>query len=157
VHYPQITKEDKKRAYDKLVEIRKSILDGKSFETQARIHSMDPGSASLGGKISATRGMMVPPFEAALFSLEINGISDVFETTYGYHILKLLERKGDDYTCQHILIIPEFSNAAFEISAMKIDSCYKMLKKIRLLGMMLLFAFQMMKQQCKTKESLQIP
>jgi parvulin-like peptidyl-prolyl isomerase len=53
------------------VEIRKSILDGKSFETQARIHSMDPGSASLGGKISATRGMMVPPFEAALFSLEI--------------------------------------------------------------------------------------
>jgi peptidyl-prolyl cis-trans isomerase SurA len=129
VHYPQITKEDKKRAYDNLVEIRKSILDGKSFETQARIHSMDPGSASLGGKISATRGMMVPPFEAALFSLEIGGISDVFETTYGYHILKLLERKGDDYTCQHILIIPEFSNAALEISAMKIDSCYNMLRE----------------------------
>lgn len=129
VHYPAITKEDKKRAYDQLAEIRKSILDGRSFDTQARIHSMDPGSASQGGKISATRGMMVPPFEAALFSLEIGGISDVFETTYGYHILKLLDRKGDDYTCQHILIIPEFTNEALEISAMKIDSCYRLLKE----------------------------
>lgn len=129
VHYPVITKDDKRRAYDQLAEIRKSILDGRSFDTQARIHSMDPGSASQGGKINATRGMMVPPFEAALFSLEIGGISDVFETDYGYHIVKLLDRKGDDYTCQHILIIPEFTNEALELSAMKIDSCYRLLKE----------------------------
>ena len=93
VHYPEITKDDKKRAYDKLAEIRQSILGGRSFDTQARIHSMDPGSASQGGKLTATRGMMVPPFEAAVFSLQVNEISDVFETAYGYHIVKLLERK----------------------------------------------------------------
>lgn len=129
VHYPEITKDDRKTAYNKLVEIRKGIMGGKSFDTQARIHSMDPGSAAQGGKIEATRGMMVPPFEAAVFSLDVNGISDVFETTYGYHIVKLLSRKGDDYHCQHILIIPEFTNEALERSALIMDTCYTMLKQ----------------------------
>jgi peptidyl-prolyl cis-trans isomerase SurA len=129
VHYPEITKADKKRAYDQLSEIRKNILGGKSFDTQARIHSMDPGSAPQGGKITASRGMMVPPFEAAVFSLEVGNISDVFESSYGYHIVKLLDRKGDDYVCQHILIIPEYTNEALEYSALKMDSCYALLKE----------------------------
>jgi peptidyl-prolyl cis-trans isomerase SurA len=129
VHYPEITKADKKLAFDKLTEIRNGILNGKSFDTQARINSMDPGSASQGGKIQASRGMMVPQFEAAAFSMEINQISEVFETSYGYHILKLLERKGDDYLCQHILIIPEYSNEALEKSALIMDTCYNMLKQ----------------------------
>lgn len=129
VHYPEITKADKKRASDQLSEIRKNILGGKSFDTQARIHSMDPGSAAQGGKITASRGMMVPPFEAAVFSLEVGNISDVFESSYGYHIVKLLDRKGDDYVCQHILIIPEYTNEALEYSALKMDSCYALLKE----------------------------
>jgi len=129
VHYPEITKADKKRSYDQLTEIRNNIMGGKSFDTQARIHSMDPGSATQGGKITASRGMMVPPFEAAVFSLEVGGISDVFESAYGYHIVKLLDRKGDDYVCQHILIIPEYTNEALEYSALKMDSCYKLLKE----------------------------
>jgi peptidyl-prolyl cis-trans isomerase SurA len=129
VHYPEITKADKKRAYDQLSEIRKNILGGKSFDTQARIHSMDPGSAAQGGKITASRGMMVPPFEAAVFSLEVGNISDVFESSYGYHIVKLLDRKGDDYVCQHVLIIPEYTNEALEYSALKMDSCYALLKE----------------------------
>ncbi|TNF49496.1 MAG: hypothetical protein EP305_02675 [Bacteroidetes bacterium] len=129
VHYPEITKADKKLAYDKLADIRAGILSGKSFDTQARIHSMDPGSASQGGRLNASRGMMVPQFEAAAFSMEINEISDIFETSYGYHILKLLDRKGDDYICQHILIIPEFSNDALERSALIMDTCYNMLKQ----------------------------
>ena len=79
--------------------------------------------------MNASRGMMVPQFEAAAFSMEINEISDIFETSYGYHILKLLDRKGDDYICQHILIIPEFSNDALERSALIMDTCYNMLKQ----------------------------
>lgn len=127
VHYPEVTKDDKKLAYEKLADILTGIKNGKSFETQARIHSMDPGSAPLGGKIEASRGMMVPPFEAAVFSLEQGQVSDIFESTYGYHIVKLLSRKGDDYICQHILIIPEFSSSALEKSALKMDSCYNLL------------------------------
>jgi len=71
VNYPSITKNDKKIAFDKLVEIRRNIIGGKSFETQARINSMDPGSASQGGKIAASRGMMVPQFEATVFNLKV--------------------------------------------------------------------------------------
>jgi peptidyl-prolyl cis-trans isomerase SurA len=129
VYYPEITKDDKKRAYDQLAEIRASIANGKSFETQARIHSMDPGSAPLGGKIEASRGMMVPQFEAALFSLEQGQVSDIFETTYGYHIVKLNNRKGDDYSCQHILIIPEFNGSELEKAAYKMDTCYNELSQ----------------------------
>lgn len=132
VYYPEVTPDDKKAAFVKLQEIRKDILNGKSFSTQARIHSMDPGSAQLGGEIKATRGMMVKPFESAVFSLEPGEVSEVFETTYGYHIVKLIERKGDDYTCQHILIIPEFKPEAIEQAALKIDSCYKLLKEGKL-------------------------
>ena len=88
---------------------------------------MDPGSATEGGKINATRGMMVPQFEAAVFSLDKNGISDVFETNYGYHIVQLLDRKGDDYSCRHILIIPEFEFEAIAVAEKKMDSCYQLL------------------------------
>jgi len=129
VHYPIITKEDKLLAYNKLTEIRNAILGGKNFDTQARIHSMDPGSASQGGKIEASRGMMVPPFEAAVFSVNEGEISDVFESDYGYHIVKLIKRKGDDYSCQHILIVPEFNPSTFEQSALKMDSCYALLNQ----------------------------
>ena len=129
VHYPEVTKEDKKLAMDKLSEILNGIKNGKSFDTQARIHSMDPGSAPTGGKIEASRGMMVPPFEAAVFSLNEGQLSDVFESTYGYHVVKLISRKGDDYICQHILIIPEFSSISLEKSAIKMDSCYALLSQ----------------------------
>ena len=128
VQYPEITTKDKERAFNKLADIRKKIIkNGKSFSTQARIHSMDPGSATEGGKINATRGMMVPQFEAAVFSLDKNGISDVFETSYGYHIVQLLDRKGDDYSCRHILIIPEFEFEAIAVAEKKMDSCYQLL------------------------------
>ncbi len=126
VLYPSITAEDKRRAYDKLKDIRNKIVrEGKSFSTQARINSMDPGSAAEGGTLTATRGMMVPQFEAAVFNLEPGDISDIFETEYGYHIVKLNERKGDNYVCQHILIIPEFSNDALEKAAYRMDTCYQ--------------------------------
>jgi peptidyl-prolyl cis-trans isomerase SurA len=129
VVFPEITKEDKRLAYEKLGDIRKAILNGKSFDTQARIHSMDPGSAPQGGKIEASRGMMVPQFESAVFSLEPGEISDIFESEYGYHIVKLNSRKGDDYICQHILIIAEFNGKQLELAALKMDSCFQLLKR----------------------------
>lgn len=129
VAYPEITSADKEKARMKLAEIRDDIIkEGKSFSTQARIHSMDPGSAKLGGEIAGTRGMMVPQFEATIFELHVGDVSDIFETTYGFHIIKLLERKGNDYKCQHILIIPEFDNSALEMAALRMDSCYNDLK-----------------------------
>lgn len=130
VYYPKITKEDKKRAYDMLSAVLNSILnEGKSFETQARINSDDPGSASKGGKIEASAGMMVPQFESTVFQLKVGEISNIIESPYGYHIIKLISRKGQDYICLHILKIPEYSPQAIDIASNKMDTCYQLLKE----------------------------
>jgi peptidyl-prolyl cis-trans isomerase SurA len=129
VIFPTITQDDRQITINKLKEIREDILKGKSFETQARIHSQDPGSAPQGGQMTASRGMMVPPFEAAVFGLKEGEISNVFETDYGYHIVQLLERKGDDYTCRHILLIPEFNRQSLSDASNKMEECFSKLKQ----------------------------
>ncbi|MBM3424615.1 MAG: hypothetical protein FJY06_03850 [Bacteroidetes bacterium] len=129
VIYPAITKEDKKLAMDKIKELRDLVVvQGKSFESLARIHSMDPGSAPQGGKIAASRGMMVPQFEATVFKLKPAEISQPVETEFGYHIIKLISRSGDDFVCLHILIRPEFSVQTMNKASQRMDSCYRMLK-----------------------------
>jgi len=129
VIYPEITKEDKKIALDKIKGLRDEIIvQGKSFESMARIHSMDPGSAPLGGKIAATKGMMVPQFEATVFKLKPAEISEPIETEFGYHIIKLVSRSGDDFVCLHILIRPEFNIQTVNKVSQRMDSCYRMLK-----------------------------
>lgn len=130
VQFPELTAADKKLAYDQLVDIRKQIVSGgKTFETMARLKSMDPGSASQGGKIAASKGMMVPQFEAALYDLKPGEVSEIVETMYGYHIIKLVSRKGDDYTVLHILIMPEYSSASISLASARMDSCYQLLSR----------------------------
>lgn len=128
VMYPEVTKADKLRAKNELVDILKQAREGKNFGTLARLYSDDKGSASKGGEISARRGMMVAPFEAAVFSLKEGEISDVFETEYGYHVVKLIERKGDTYKCAHVLKVPTYTTAALENAAYVMDTCYRKLK-----------------------------
>ena len=127
-YFPAITQEDKNKVYNDLRDIRSKILAGdKSFEFFARTKSEDPGSAAQGGKITASKGMMVPAFEAAVFSLKPGEISEVFESEYGYHVLKLNSRLGEDYTCQHILLTVKSSEESLNEAAAKIDSCYSLL------------------------------
>lgn len=129
VQFPELTAADKKLAYDQIAEIRRQIISGKSFETMARLKSMDPGSASQGGKIAASKGMMVPQFEATLFDLKPGEVSEIVETMYGYHIIKLVSRKGDDYTCLHILIMPEYSSSSISVASARMDTCYQLLSR----------------------------
>jgi peptidyl-prolyl cis-trans isomerase SurA len=129
VYYPKITKDDKKRAYDILSEVRTAIVDNGKSETQARINSDDPGSASKGGKIEASAGMMVPQFESTVFQLKVGEISEIIESPYGYHIIKLISRKGQDYTCLHILKIPEYSPEAIDDASNRMDTCHQLLKE----------------------------
>lgn len=130
VIYPEITDADKQRSIKTLEDIKAQIVSGeKSFRSMAALYSEDPGSRALGGEITATRGQMVPPFEAAVFALEPGQISNVFETEYGFHIVMLEERKGDDYTCRHILIIPTTSEDEFAKASMQIEECYQKLSK----------------------------
>jgi peptidyl-prolyl cis-trans isomerase SurA len=128
VIFPSITKDDKAIAKKTLQDILDGIKRGKKFEDEAKKYSQDPGSAPKGGVMNATRGMMVAPFEAAVFSLKVGEVSEVFETEFGYHIVKLIQRTGDDYICSHILIIPEFSRESLNDAGLKIEECYTKLK-----------------------------
>jgi len=97
----------KQEAKEKAEAIRVDLLNGSGFELQALLYSTDPGSANNGGDLGwVERGVFVPDFEAVAFRLKENEISEVVETQYGFHIIQLLEKKGNRIKARHILISP---------------------------------------------------
>ncbi len=101
--------ESKKLAKGKIDSIRKEIANGKlEFATAAKKYSQDPGSASNGGLyVKILRGTFVSEFEKVAFNIEVGKLSEVFETNFGYHILKVDRRYGDTIDVRHIIIIPD--------------------------------------------------
>ena len=105
LHYPKASEEAKQDAVNKLNDIKQRVLDGSSFSTMAVLYSEDPGSARNGGKYEGIkRGQFVKEFEAIAFNLKEGEISDPFETEYGYHIVQLLKRRGEELDLRHVLI-----------------------------------------------------
>ncbi len=88
---PQTLRADKKA---KAEDIRKKLIAGADFAAMVKEYSEDPGSVQRGGEYVFGRGQMTPPFEQAAFSQEINAIGPVIETSFGYHILQVLEREA---------------------------------------------------------------
>jgi peptidyl-prolyl cis-trans isomerase SurA len=113
-----------KEAREKLNTLRQRIVKGEKFSTLAVLYSEDPGSAAKGGELGLfSRGSMAPEFESAAFNLKNkNDISEVIKTKFGYHILQLIERKGDFVNVRHILIIPKVSPDDLVVAASKLDS-----------------------------------
>jgi len=95
----------REEALKKIREIRQKILNGADFAAMARLYSEDPGSANRGGELGfIQRGDFVPEFEKVAFSLSPGEISDVVETRFGFHIIQLIERRGEKINVRHILI-----------------------------------------------------
>ena len=89
--------EDANPAQDRIITIRERIVAGESFADLAREFSEDPGSASDGGSLGEVeRGMMVQPFEAALFSMEVGQLSQPVKTSFGWHLIKLNSVSGGE-------------------------------------------------------------
>jgi peptidyl-prolyl cis-trans isomerase SurA len=103
---PKITLAEKATLKSELNEIRDKIVAGKlSFKIAAINYSCDPGSAEKGGDFGwVSRGMFVPEFEAVAYTLEIGKVSEVFETTYGYHVCIIDERRGEQFKGRHVLL-----------------------------------------------------
>ena len=108
VKNPVVGPSQLKEAREKLSALRDRIVKGEKFSTLAVLYSEDPGSASKGGELGLfSRGSMAPEFEAAAFSLKNkNDLSEIIKTKFGYHLLQLVERKGEFVNVRHILIIP---------------------------------------------------
>lgn len=105
VLFPRVTEAFREAAREKAQRILDSINAGASFEEMAKRHSDDAGSARNGGNLGlARRGVFVREFEEAAFALEPGQVSGLVETKFGFHIIKLLEKKGEAVQPQHILV-----------------------------------------------------
>ena len=92
-------------AYDKAEKILKELKAGASFEELARKYSEDPASAKRGGDLGFTqRGDLVPEYENVAFNLKNGEISGIVQTQFGFHIIQLIERRGERIHTRHILI-----------------------------------------------------
>lgn len=91
-------------AFQKTSEIKKQIDNGISFEELAKKHSEDPASGLRGGDLGFTsRGDFVPEYETAAFSLGDGQVSDIVQSQFGYHIIQMIERRGEKIRTRHIL------------------------------------------------------
>ncbi|WBO83414.1 peptidylprolyl isomerase [Hymenobacter yonginensis] len=107
IKYAKVNSSAKQATQAKLNELRARILAGESFEELAKKYSEDPGSGAQGGYLGFfKRKELVPEYEAAALRLEPGGLSPVVESQFGFHLIQLIERKGEQYSTRHILLKP---------------------------------------------------
>lgn len=120
---PTISEAERDRVRGELAELRERILKGDRFSMLAKLYSEDPGSASKGGELGFFgRGDMVTEFEAAAFALKPGEVSPIIETQYGFHILQLIERRGNTVNVRHILMQPKTSSEDLLRARITLDS-----------------------------------
>lgn len=108
VKIPPVSETEIEEVKARLNEYRERILRGEKISVLARLYSDDPGSASKGGDLGfQERGTLYPEFEAAAFNLKTGEVSQVVKTQAGYHIIQMIERKGEAIRVAHILIQPK--------------------------------------------------
>ena len=122
---PKISQEEINRVKEDLREYTERVTSGKtSFATLARLYSEDPGSARQGGELGYTgRGMLDPAFANVAFNLtDPKKVSKIVESEFGYHIIQLVDKRGDKIKVRHILMKPQVSDEAVDKCLLRLDS-----------------------------------
>lgn len=122
---PRIPQEEIDRVKDELRSFTDRVTKGEtSFSSLARLYSEDPGSARRGGELDYTgRGMLDPAFANVAFNLtDPNKISKVVESEFGFHIIQLIDKRGEKIKCRHILMKPQVSPEAVTEGLARLDS-----------------------------------
>ena len=125
VIYPKPSRDLENYAMDQLKEYKKEVEEGsKKFEVLASLYTDDPGSKETGGRYEINRNekQWDPVFLAKAFSLKDGQISNVFKTKFGYHIIQMVSKNGDDAVIRHILKIPQVSSIEVNLAKEKLDS-----------------------------------
>ena len=108
---------------ERLLAIRERIINGEKFSTLARIYSQDPGSARKGGELGmASKSIFWPAFSDAAMSLKPGIVSQIVETPDGFHIIEVLEKKGDMFNARHILLKPKYTVEDRDSAFIRLDS-----------------------------------
>lgn len=123
VKFPELSDEAEQEVIAKLKELKERIENGTSFSSMAILYSEDPGSNKKGGEYQGIqRGVFVKEFEAVAFNLRKGEISDPFKTEFGYHIVQLLEKRGEELDLRHILIKPKLTQENLQEAKNFLDS-----------------------------------
>ena len=108
---------------ERLLTLRERIINGDKFSTLARIYSQDPGSARKGRELGlASKSIFWPAFSDAAMSLKPGVVSQIVETPDGFHLIEVLEKKGDMFNARHILLKPEYTSEDREKGFRVLDS-----------------------------------
>lgn len=125
VNQPKKVNEEQDQHARELAEnLRRRITeDGEDFGNLAKEYSDDPGSGRFFGDLGVVgRGQFVPEFEAVAYQLEKDEVSEVTKTEYGYHIIQLMERLGNNIHVRHILIRPQILSKDLDLAREQLDS-----------------------------------
>jgi len=128
---PPVREEEKQRVIKELNNIREQILNGSKFSLKARIYSEDLGSAQNGGELGFMRREdLVPEFSGVAFGLkDPSEVSDIVESEYGFHIIQLIERRGEYANFRHILMRPKVYSDDIYRCETRLDSIVAELRK----------------------------
>jgi peptidyl-prolyl cis-trans isomerase SurA len=127
---PPSNDDNKAEARQKLLDLRSQILEGKSFNVLSTLYSEDENSAKQGGEIGyLTRGELEKEYSDAAFSLTKNTVSKIIETKFGFHIIQLIDKKGDMANTRHILIRPKVKPDQSLRAMAKLDSIANLIRK----------------------------
>jgi peptidyl-prolyl cis-trans isomerase SurA len=123
VRIPSTSEEEKLRIKEQLEDYRKKVLDGGDFSVYAALYSDDKSTAKKGGDLGYfSRGTMVPEFEGAAYNLKPGEMSPIVETKFGYHLIQMIDRRGDQINVRHILLQPKISDEDLQKSYKLLDS-----------------------------------
>ncbi|MDB3926611.1 peptidylprolyl isomerase [Flavobacteriales bacterium] len=123
VVFPKVDAKERERITNKLNGFKQRIQDGEDFAFLASLYSDDPGSAKQGGDLGfVKKGKLVPKFESVAFRLQEDELSEVVETKFGFHLIQMVKRRGEQFKIRHILIKPKISVQAINDAKSKLDS-----------------------------------
>ncbi len=129
VLFPKVSKAEKQRLTEKLLGFKNRVDSGEDFSLLATLYSEDQGSATKGGELGfLSRGVLVPEFEAAAFRLQDGEISDVVQTKFGFHLIQMISRRGEQINVRHILLKPSFSTITMNRAKTKLDSITNLIR-----------------------------
>ena len=130
---PLIGDAEKQAAKDKLKGFKERFTKGDDFSTLAVLYSEDPGSSKQGGELGMfKRGEMRPEFEAAAFKLKPGEVSDIVETEDGFHLIQMIERRGEYINVRHILLQPKVSPVNLNKAKVTLDSISSLIQMKKL-------------------------
>lgn len=128
--FPKSMSEAKQRTREQLLDMRERVITGKArFETLARMYSQDPGTAMRGGEMEpSTLNSLDPSFADALEMLKPGQISEIVESQFGFHIIQLIDRRGELYHFRHILLLPIYTTGELASVARELDSVARLIR-----------------------------